>query len=210
MSSEYNEVPMQSIVPRLSDQEERLAVKWQTVGFRDTPSAVHRLARVVHDIEYDFPPNDFDHWVGDGSVSFRHKKISEVVVSVWVDDDNELSDFLFKTLMPPEPIVVGLDITAHSPCNRQVIREFLRTRFKFYCDPEKAVRPICADTAKKVCLTSDPDHWLDVVFFPSIPWDAPIDHARLLAIEHAIDKGAPTWCSPAVNTQQVATARFLS
>ena len=199
---------MQSILPPLSDQEERLAVEWETVGFRDTPLAIHRLARVVHDIEYDFPSSDFEHWVASGSVNFRHRKISEVVVSVWVDDDNELSDLLFNSLLPSEPIVVGLDITAHSPCNRQIIREVLRTRFKYYCDPEKAVRPLCTETAKKVSLTSNPNHWLDVVFFPSIPWIAPIDCVRLLAIENAIGGDTSTWCSPVVRAHEIAP--FLS
>ena len=199
---------MQSIVPYLSDQEERTAINWQTIRLADTPSAVHRLARVVHGIEYDFPANEFYHWVASGSVNFRHKKIAEVVVSVWVDDDNELSDFLFKTLLPPDPIVVGLDLTAHTPSNRHAIRDFLRSRFQYYCDPEQAIRPVTTDGARKVSLEPDHNHWLDVVFFPEVPWHAPIDRVRLLAIENAIGEGSPTWCTPASHAHE--STRFLS
>ena len=184
---------MSSIVPRLSDIEERLAINWETVKLSDTPHALNRLARVVHDIKHRFPTDNFHHWITDGSVTFRHKKFDEIEVRVWVDDDNELSDLLLTTLLPPVPIVVGLDLTAHNFFNREVIREFLRANFKYYCDPEQAIRPVTPRTSRKVTMLPECDHWLDVVFLTEFSRETPIDVVRLKAIEHAIVDGSQSW-----------------
>ena len=113
---------MPPIVPYLSDQEEHLAINWQTVRLSDTPQSLNRLARVVHGIEHHFPSDNFYHWITDGSVTFRHKQVHEIEVRVWVDDDNELSDLLYSTLLPSVPIAVGIDLTAHDKYNRHIIR----------------------------------------------------------------------------------------
>jgi hypothetical protein len=184
---------LSSIAMKLSDCEERLAINWETVKLTDTPEALNRLARVVHGIEHNFPADNFYHWITESSVTFRHKHIQEIEVRVWVDDDNELSDLLFSTLLPPVPIAVGLDLTAHSIFDRQMIRAFLRANYKYYCDPERALRPLTEDTTRKVSILPDCSHWHDVVFLTDFSRDTAIDTVRVKAIEHAIGVGARSW-----------------
>ena len=184
---------MPPIVQRLSDNEEHIAINWQTVKLCDTPQSLNRLARVVQGIEHHFPPENFYHWIADGSVTFRHRQVPEIEVRVWVDDDNELSDLLFSTLIPSIPIALGIDLTAHNIYNRHIVRQYLRSNYRHYCDPENAIRPVTTETARKVSILPDCDHWLDVVFLTEFPHETPIDVVRLKAIEHAIGDGSKSW-----------------
>ena len=184
---------MSSICPRLSEEEERIAIHWQTSKRFLTAPLLDRLARVVHVIEHHYLSDRFDHWIADGSVVFSHKKNSQNIVRVWVDYDNGLSDRMLKLPMPQLPIAVGIDMMAYGPIKRHRIRQFLRSEFEYYCDPEQVVRPIAPYAVRKVTLKPDYDHCLDVVFLPEVPKDIPIDKNRLTAIEHAIGDGSPSW-----------------
>jgi hypothetical protein len=184
---------MSTIFTRLTEKEEQAAHNWQTVRLNTNPAAHSRLAQVADIIQQQFLSKQWEHWIGDGSITFQR---GPRVVRVWIDDANRLARH-FGLNLTSEPIVVGIDLTDHDPVERHAILEFLRSRFS-YVDPEKGERPIVQGLARKICLVPDFNHWPDVVFIPEgRPCDFPMDEANYKAILVAIAIGERTWTNEA-------------
>jgi len=185
---------MPSVFCRLTEAEERLAISWQTKKRSSTPTALDRLIRVVHVVEDQYLSENFDHWFESGSVTFRHKTIKQFVVRVWIDDDNRLSRH-FGLSMTPLPIVVGVDLTSHSPIERKAIRDHLRGHFH-YVNPEDGPLPVTREDARKVDLMpirTNTCHPLDILFLPDGPCNVPIYEKRFLDIYTAMQEESGTW-----------------
>lgn len=116
----------------------------ETVGNFHQTTAVRRsdlkgLAEVMAFIEYHLiAPEPWDWRLRDGSITYQNRKETHRVIKIFVDYHRKLlnkMNSITNFVGPPDPIVIGVELTYEDPYTRHLLREGLKNEYPFYGDP---------------------------------------------------------------------------
>ena len=75
-----------------------------------------------------------------GSITLQHMREPHHVIKIFIDYGAVLWDKFAIDEAPPtdNPMVVGIELTALGPFEREVVRDALKSKFRYYIDPRQA------------------------------------------------------------------------
>lgn len=138
---------------------ENLGRPFQTLSIRI--GDIRRLAEVAAWLtQYVIPEPDWKFEVNPGSLTFQYSRDSQAVVKVFVDIGNRLAAQENCTHYPPDPVVVGIELSSQFAGIRHAVRELLKRAYRdWYWDPRENI--------SKRSIQPQRDHYYDILFLPS-------------------------------------------
>lgn len=122
---------------------------------------VDRIARVAaYILKHYVDGHDWHEMaVRKGSITLQHMREPNHVIKIFVDYGAKLWKKVGMNNMPPteNPMVVGIELTAHGAFERNIIRDALKADFHFYVDPRQ-------NSASKWWIMPIQGHKYDILF----------------------------------------------
>jgi hypothetical protein len=135
---------------------------------RRSPGLIDRCACVAAAIRTNFLHGaGWRFRVHDASLTFFHEEMRHRAVKILVDAEGVLARKAGVS-MPPNPVVVGIELTNVNPFTRWLIREYLSRQFgEYYLDPTKPRGDSLQIVSnEKYWIAPHSDHFYDIIFLP--------------------------------------------